>query len=386
MSNEIYSYCHNFIESIFLGNYHNISNNKNIYNLITKFDTNIYYYNTYIQYGGNLCGFYSLFNLYNFILYLKTKEIKFLNILKSPFDFFVFYRKILNFLLSNLELETAAIKNLKESGCLERFQFDFILNNYPDILNLFSDNNKLFYIKYTKFFFGFNRFNGTANEAKHFQTEINNFLNKNETNYNILIILLGIVNHWSILILKKNNKKNEIKKYLLDSRNLPEIFEINLTDENAVQNLVNKLINRNIIYNKKEPSYIWTTFLRQWIIDINNSLNIIFDILMNKYSIYELILNQIINEFCENFIKNDNIDKFISVEYHPQYFKEDILKILNEFKYINKINLLNKGENFLKIFEKINFYINNNININKEKIEIYNKYKEIINIIIKNNK
>ena len=384
MSNDIYTYCHNLIESIILGDYYKISTKKNMYEIINKLDSKIYYYFTYIQYGGNLCGFYSLFNLYNFILYLKTKEIKYINILKSPFDFFIFYKQILNFIFTNLKLEISAKKNLIESGCLERFQFDFILNNYPNILNLFSNDNQKFSIKYTKFFYGFNHFNGTSTEAKHFQKEINNFLYNNETNYNILIILLGIVNHWNILILKKNNRKNKIKKYFLDSRNIPEIFKININDDNEIQNLVNELINRNLSYNRKQPSYAWTIFLKQWIIDMNNSLNIISDILNNKYSIYELILNHMINEFCEYFFQfQNNIENFISIQYHPQYFQDEILKFLNEFKYINKINSLNNGNKFLDIFEKINIYINNKIN--KDNIEIYNKYKEIIYIIKKNN-
>jgi len=385
MSKDIYTYCNNLIKSIISGDYYNISSNKNMYEIINIIDSKIYYYYTYIQNGGNLCGFYSLFNLYNFILYLKTKEIKYLNILKSPFDFFVFYKEILNFIFTNLKLEISAKKNLKESGCLERFQFDFILNNYPNILNLFSNDNQKFYIKYTKFFFGFNHFNGTSKEANHLQMEINNFLHNNKTTYNILIILLGIVNHWNILILKKNNRKNKIKKYLLDSRNMPEIFKININDDNEIQNLVNELINRNLSYNRKQPSYAWTTFIKQWIIDMNNSLNIISDILNNKYTIYELILNHMINEFCEIFFQyKNNIENFISVQYHPQYFKDEILKFLNEFKYINKINSLNNGNKFLEIFEKINTYINNEKN--KENFEIYNKYKEIIYIIKKNNK
>jgi len=184
--------------------------------------------------------------------------------------------------------------------------------------------------------------------------------------------------------LKKNNRKNKIKKYFLDSRNIPEIFKININDDNEIQNLVNELINRNLSYNRKQPSYAWTTFLKQWIIDMNNSLNIISDILNNKYSIYELILNHMINEFCEYFFQyQNNIENFISIQYHPQYFQDEILKFLNEFKFINKINSLNNGNKFLDIFEKINIYINNKIN--KDNIEIYNKYKEIIYIIKKNN-
>jgi hypothetical protein len=91
-----------------------------------------------------------------------------------------------------------------------------------------------------------------------------------------------------------------------------------------------------------------------------------------------------INEFCEYFFQyQNNIENFISTQYHPQYFQDEILKFLNEFKYINKINSLNNGNKFLDIFEKINIYINNKIN--KDNIEIYNKYKEIIYIIKKNN-
>ena len=161
------------------------------------------------------------------------------------------------------------------------------------------------------------------------------------------------------------------------------MFTINIKDDDEIQNLVNKLINRNLSYNRIQPSYVWTTFLKQWIIDMNNSLNIISDILNNKYSIYELILNHMINEFCENFFQY-NIENFISVQYHPKYFEDEILKFINEFNFINKINLLNNGNKFLEILEKINIYINDKKN--KENKGIYNKYKEIIYIIKNNNK
>ena len=108
---------------------------------------------------------------------------------------------------------------------MERYQFVYLLKEFPKIRELFNDLDDKYIIDFTKFLYGFGIFNGTIDEAIDFQSKMNNFM-KDESKYKekVLIILLGIVNHWNILILHKNIQ-NKIKIYFLDSRNSPEIFD-----------------------------------------------------------------------------------------------------------------------------------------------------------------
>ena len=118
-------------------------------------------------------------------------------------------------------------------GPLERYQFYYLLKNNKEIAqSIASDEN--YNISFTKFLYGFGRVSGMKQvDITDFQKEIDNFLNfsweKNKLfKKNVMIVLLGITNHWNILVVERNfsNFKRTNKYYFLDSRNYYEIFTL----------------------------------------------------------------------------------------------------------------------------------------------------------------
>ena len=225
------------INEIIIGTFSSYEGTKGDFVLINTKYFQFRQYFTYNQNIGYLCGFHSLFNIYYFLQYLTSKEINQKNIalfnLKNAWNFWSFYKESINYLLTNLKLESYAEKSLKNEGPLERYQFVYLLEEFPKMKILFNNLKVNYDISFTKFLYGFGIFNGTIEEGIDFQNKIDKFLeNRSQNKEKILIILLGIVNHWNILILHKNLQQ-EIDIYLLDSRNSPEMFNsIELYDDN----------------------------------------------------------------------------------------------------------------------------------------------------------
>ena len=141
-------------------------------------------YYTFQQYEGNICGFHSLFNMLNFIKFLKTQNHLYIDKMNNNWKFYTFYYKTLKYILNNMQLQKSAIKSLIKNGPLERYQFKFLISNNKKILSVLN-NDENYDISILQFFYGFNRFNGTINEAINFQNGINNFLNNNKKKKNI---------------------------------------------------------------------------------------------------------------------------------------------------------------------------------------------------------
>ena len=225
------------INEIIVGTFSSYEQTKEDFYLINTKYFQIKQYYTYNQtVGSSLCGFHSLFNIYYFLKFLTSKELNqqiyALFNLKNAWSFWSFYKDSINFLLTNLKLEPKAEQSIRNEGPLERYQFIYLLNEFPKMKELFNEVKLNYDVSLTKFLFGFGIFNGTIEEGIDFQEKINKFIeNNNLKREKILIILLGIVNHWNVLIFYKNNQ-NKIDIDLLDSRNSPEIFNsIELYDE-----------------------------------------------------------------------------------------------------------------------------------------------------------
>ena len=388
------------INEIITGNFTSKENIKDEFSLISTnyFDFKQYY--TYNQNIGSLCGFHSLFNIYYFLQYLfltesgtsKTNYNYYLYNLKNAWSFWSFYKESINYLLSNLPLENKARESLLKNGPLERYQFVYLLKEFPKIRELFNDLDDKYIIDFTKFLYGFGIFNGTIDEAIDFQSKMNNFM-KDESKYKekVLIILLGIVNHWNILILHKNIE-NKINIYFLDSRNSPEIFDSFefFENENKEENKAKIDVNKDIYIKKeidkknKKVTNWYITCLKEWYDSMNQSILIIFKILKKELDLLHYIFDKkivlLINSFIAktnidlNNLKNDiNIDNYynkiiewIKEEYHPASFRDNILNDLkkNKIKYKSK-NLIN----WIKIMD---------IFIDKKKKEFENDEENII--------
>ena len=167
----------NLINDIITGNFISSSNISNTYSLInTKYYQFKQYY-TYNQNIGSLCGFHSLFNIYYFLQYLTTEENNqnkayYLYNLRNAWSFWSFYKESINYLLNNLPLEPKAKESLVKGGPLERYQFIYLLKEFPKIKRLFNNISDNYTISFTKFLYGFGIFNGTTDEAMDFQEKV----------------------------------------------------------------------------------------------------------------------------------------------------------------------------------------------------------------------
>ena len=193
------------------------------------------------------------------------------------------------------------------------------------------------------------------------------------------------------------NIENKINIYFLDSRNNPEIFEtFELFDENGqkeenkekIEVIKNNFI-KTEIENKPRKVSNWYKFcLNEWYNSMNISMNIILKILKNNLNLLNYVIQKkiliLINTFNEktgidlselkkdiNIVDyNDKIWRWIKEDYHPAYFKDNILNDLkktkikyNEKSFTNWITIidifLNKekenkeiGENNKNIIER----------------------------------
>ena len=255
-------------------------------------------------------------------------------------------------------------------------------------------------ITFTKFLYGFGIFNGTIDEAIDFQEKINNFKENNiEKKQKILIILLGIVNHWNILILHKNIE-NKINIYFLDSRNNPEIFEpFELFNENGqkeenkgkIEAIKDKFIKEEIDKKPKKVSNWYKLCLKEWYNSMNISMIIILKILKNDLNLLNYIIKNKIMLLINTFIDKTGIDlsvlkkdinifeynkkiwMWIKEDYHPAYFKDNIL---NDLK---KANIKYNEKDFINWINIIELFLNKE----KENKEIEEDYKNIIERYIK---
>ena len=159
----------NLINQIIIGTFTSYGEEKREFSLVNTKYFNFKQYFTYNQNIGYLCGFHSLFNIYYFLQYLASKEEtqknKALFNLKNAWSFWSFYKESLNFLLSYLKLEESSINSLKNEGPLERYQFVYLLEEFPKMKKLFNELKINYDISFTKFLYGFGIFNGTFEES-----------------------------------------------------------------------------------------------------------------------------------------------------------------------------------------------------------------------------
>ena len=360
-------------------------------------------YYTLNQSEGNFCGFHSLFNMLNFIKFLKTKNRVYIDKMNNNWKFYKFYFKTLNYILNNMQLQKSAIKSLITRGPLERYQFKFLISNNKKIISqLSSDEN--YDISILQFFYGFNRFNGTINEAINFQNGINNFLNNNNKK-KILIIILGIVNHWNLLVIERNID-NINKYYFLDSRNYFTIFNIDYEnfESESMKEIVNYYIGNCKTRNNRNPSSWSINCFKVWIKDMNKSLEIIFDILNQKMNLFDMIINENVDIFINSFEEttlfnldndinlkcNENIEKvfsFMKNNYLPSLFEGEIYLYFIQFQYksLNKIISWNKFIKILMAFNYVITYKEKSKN-DDETNELLNKYKILIKYFLDKSK
>jgi hypothetical protein len=408
---------------------------------------NLNFIKTKKQHGGALCGFHCLFNAVHFIKFIKCSgniqlQSYYLKKLNSSIHYWIFYKKNLGFLMKSKKVMTndKIFLQKEKGGSLERYQFQLLLNDKEDIKEKVSsdENNDIYF---HTFFFAFGFVQSCRDEAQILQVALEKFRNyKGEKNL-IYFILLGITNHWSLLVLE--NKRGQITFNYLDSTNLSEVFHLYTPDDlldllgnqltwkngesiNAMK--MNEEINKfaedhlnTISQYRKVPEGFFRTCFIQWLTDINVAIKIIMKIVYENFSLYNYILESVLLRFTLKFEEynmislendNNNICKFnfevkqdlilvkerlinwLKVEYHPQTIESDILNSLNKFKNvedIKKMKIYSKLKNLFNYIEAIKdmLLIKNwrtefkEDETEREKAELIDRFYLVMNRIIK---
>ena len=280
-----YKYINDIVIDLISGHYKPyITSTNNEYIEIKLQHIQFKQYYTYLQKGGNICGFHALFNLIKFISYKQTDNTAFLNEMKSPWHFWKCYVYTIKALLSSLHIEPSGIKSLLNGGPLERYQFNYLLTQHPSFSNIVK------HVSYVKFFYGFNRINGMSfKDIIEFQNNVNEFTSSHTNQY--CIVLMGITNHWTILIVEKTGNDKEYNYYHLDSRNVPNVF--GMKDK---ESFIKESIKRSELYCGSKPVEWWVYCLSIWVDDINMSMNILGKIFTNAVTLYDVYIEQCLKE------------------------------------------------------------------------------------------
>ena len=345
-----YKYIHNIVIELITGHYipHTpLINNDYIEITLQHIQFKQYY--TYLQKGGNICGFHALFNLIKFISYIQRGNSRYLSEMKSPWHFWKCYiYTIKELLLSSLHIEHTGVKSLLNGGPLERYQFNYLLTQHSYFSNIVKD------VTYVKFFYGFNRINGMSfNDIIEFQSNVDVFISSSYTNQ-YCVVLMGVTNHWTILIVEKTGNDNNNSKYnyyYLDSRNVPYVF--GMKDK---ERFIKESIIRSELYCGCKPVEWWVYCLPIWVDDINRSMNILGKVFTKKVTLYDVYIEQCLKEMIclyEEFVgcELNNVEKgneelmcktkeWLEKKYHPVIFKESVVNNVEAFKErVNKDNV-----------------------------------------------
>jgi len=241
---------------------------------------------------------------------------------------------------------------LLNKGSLERFQLQFILENHKKIKSIIqSDSN--YEINIFNLFYAFNIVQYSNNkEIINLQKEFDRIKKENPKKNIIYFVVLGVTNHWSLMVLEKKKSSKIIEVTYLDSLNL-NIF--NLKNDREIDNFVEKRDELRKKYGKGYSPFQKKMF-RQWIVDINQIVNIVYQIIYEDFSLYDLIVSNKINHVLTSYEDHININlrevqldkggiekmknniskiaQWLKNEFPPKILVEDVTYMLQNFNFI----------------------------------------------------
>mmetsp|Transcript_28109 Transcript_28109/g.29304 ORF Transcript_28109/g.29304 Transcript_28109/m.29304 type:complete len:544 (-) Transcript_28109:53-1684(-) len=397
--------------------------NNHIDNISTSSspNTKIKFFKVLQQHSKNLCGFHSLFNIIHYIDYYKenirytellnestkpvnlnkqyhtfladshTKRINHLNQLSNLVHYWQFHKQCVSEILkSHLHLEEHCKESLLNLGPLERYMCKYLIEHNKEVNKRFTDHkadkqlSKLLYLDYEFIFFAFEHFqDSNKSKIKQMQQVIDGFRLSKQP-YNILVLVLGITNHWSVLILEKNyNDGYQVKFNYMDSKQIEELFTLNL-DSTRIETFINEREAHKKEYKIPAANKWQLNLFQQWFQDLNMIINIVRDLLTGKVILERLILEDYLENVIESFeglfgvklgealsslsisMKTEETVKklFPVIEestmssvvnwlfncYHPKFLTNDVLEAVNisqqlkscytEIKYLKEFRLM----------------------------------------------
>lgn len=149
-------------------------------------------------------------------------------------------------------------------------------------------------------FYGFGLFQGEVSEIKEASKIFKEFHNTERPF--VLTIVMGIVNHWNILLAYKRNAEDTPKLIFLDSRNI-EILNIDEFDINAFVEKRDEDIRQ--LTGRPPTQPFFKKYLKHCLYDVRMLLYTLEDVIFNqRYQLKQLYTKRVIHNILKNFSHN----------------------------------------------------------------------------------
>lgn len=247
----------------------------------------------------SLCGYHTYFNLKNTIESLVAEDPvdKMYYHLRTRIrgEFWKDYNRTRALIAKKCKLHEGDRQSLFNDGSLERYMLTFLLQNDPDLIRILGTYDVR--IETIPLFYGFGLFQGEKWDLKEAADVINEF-HQTDRPF-VLNIVLGIVNHWNLLVAFKRNKESKPLLIFLDSRNFEVLdideFKINEYVENR-DNYIHQLTG----HPHKAPFF--KQYFKHCLYDVRMLLGFLEDtIYYQKYDLRQLIVKRSIHNILKSF-------------------------------------------------------------------------------------
>lgn len=336
------------------------------------------------QFKGNLCGFHALFNINNFCKYYLSSDDKekeyYLSNLNNDIAFYKFHSEMVNYLLSLKNIVPEYLEeDLLEYGPLEKEYVLPIINKHSDF-EFIRKNNSIDFMQV--FFAGGNIVIHNNKELVDLQNKIEAF--KTNSNKQMLIVFLGIINHWTALVITKNYNLNKesldspFNYFFLESIGLNP-FPFN--SENEVSSAIEDFDNSNLQIGIKPMEDFFKKMFCMWMHDTKIILKLFVLLMTTNYDIKEFYIESNLRRFVDFILKGNlkhktledinSLVKFIFDKVHPHVIEKETLVIIEEFNFnVSKIKIYNKKlYDDLHVVFKLNDLLYDNFNKFRNKVE-----------------
>jgi hypothetical protein len=282
------------------------------------------------QFIGNLCGYHTLFNLKTVLGALSQQNVE------APFDildaakFWDYHFKSTVTLDKHAETNKLnrekypwSYRNIRW-GDLERSFMKVLTEQNLEFQNLFQSNKKI-KATYDVFQFQFGRILYGNDWLEIFERDLADFANTKDKNvHHIKFILMGITNHWSVLLAHKYNDKTEF--WLLDSKNLDYL----LWNKEKIMEYLN-------MRNEEKKKYgqpLMNTF-QLWVAensyeDHQTTVKLLVDCMLGNTTLKHFIAHVHANDLKKNFFETFCLGLEWNESNIMQHLKEQLTRFLAE--------------------------------------------------------
>lgn len=183
------------------------------------------------------------------------------------------------------------------------------------------------------------------------QNEIDEF--KNNSKLNFLVVVLGIINHWTALVIKKDSTKMNLKYeyFFLESLGM-EPFKFSNAEE--VRNYIEDFDMKNKSIGIKGMEKFYKDMFFMWFHDCKEVLELFVLLMITNYDVKEFYLEnniaRLVNTVLDAKIGHETVEdsgkllKLLFDKLQPIVIREETLGLIEKFDFdIKKIKAYNAG-------------------------------------------